>query len=644
MTSLHALFSLLYSISVLTLTDSSLSSITTEAPPAASKCTLLNSFQPGFVVQGDYVIGGIFPLHFNLKKPDLNSTYRPPPIDCNGHRLYPRAFRWAQTMRLAVEEINQNPVLLPNHTLGYTIFDSCGYPLTGQRAVLSMLNGVSEENSSMCTNASSLLAVIGASGSAQSIVLSRILQPFRIPMISYSSSCTCLSDRQKYPTFFRVIPSDDFQVKAIARMLVHFNWTWVGLLRGDNDYGRFAAKGLLKELQETKVCVAYQEMIPLPYTHQGGLRIMKVMHSSTAKVVVVFAGEGEMTTFLRDYMTQNITGIQWVGSEAFISVSAFSEREYYPYLGGTIGFGTRKGHISRLGDFLQTVNPKRYPDNVLVHELWESLYGCSPFPSSVTQMPPCSGQETLLEQHSAYMNTSSPRVTYNVYKAVYAIAHSLHNLLLCQPGRGPFQNKSCAQSNNIHPWQLQHYLQEVNFQIAGCWRGAVDPGGQDNVPVSVCSASCLPGFRKAVRRGEPICCFDCIPCDSGKISNQTTLVTPVAVANRFHSNQCEHSHRLRCGADQQRPSWFLIAGVLGVDGVQRGTEEAEKGKKRGIKEAKCRYKWCIEEHFTTNDSKNMWQGIKNITGYLAKSNSAAPGPMDISLPDTLNQFFARFDK
>ncbi|KAG7495475.1 extracellular calcium-sensing receptor-like [Solea senegalensis] len=466
MTSL-ALYSLLYSISVLTLTDSSLSSITTAAPPATSKCTLLNSFQPGFVVQGDYVIGGIFPLHFNLKMPDHNDTYRPPPINCNGHRLFPRAFRWAQTMRLAVEEINQNPVLLPNHTLGYKIFDSCRYPLTGQRAVLSMLNGVNEENSSMCTNASSLLAVIGASGSAQSIVVSKILQPFRISMISYASSCACLSDRQKYPTFFRVIPSDDYQVKAIAQLLVHFNWTWVGLLRGDNDYGRFAAKGLLRELQETKVCVAYQEIIPLLYNRQTGVRIMKVMRSSTAKVVVVFAAEGDMTPFLREYMTQNITGIQWVASEAWVTASVFSGREYYPYLGGTIGFGVRKGHISRLGDFLQTVNPMRYPGNVLVHELWESLYGCSPFPSSVTQMPPCSGQESLLEQHSAYMNTSSPRIAYNVYKSVYAIAHSLHDLLLCQPGRGPFQNNSCAQSNNIHPWQLQHYLQEVNFQIAG---------------------------------------------------------------------------------------------------------------------------------------------------------------------------------
>nr|XP_043877597.1 extracellular calcium-sensing receptor-like [Solea senegalensis] len=199
-------------------------------------------------------------------------------------------------------------------------------------------------------------------------------------------------------------------------------------------------------------------------------------------------------------------------------------------------------------------------------------------------MPPCSGQESLLEQNSAYMNTSSPRVAYNVYKAAYAIAHSLHNLLLCQPGRGPFQNNSCAQSNNIHPWQLQHYLQEVNFQIAGemvnfdakgdsapyydiiSWQrgpqgniefvnvglfdgtkavgeelliqkdGIMWAGHQSEVPVSVCSASCLPGFRKAVRRGEPICCFDCVPCDSGKINNQTNSVDCTICPEDFWSN------------------------------------------------------------------------------------------------------------
>jgi len=159
-----------------------------------------------------------------------------------GYRFDPRAFRWALTMRLAVEEINQSPELLPNYTLGYKIFDSCAYPLTGQRAALAVLNGLSEADSTVCSGASPLLAVIGESGSAQSIVVSRILRPFRIPMvivhlclcnpthinvhyvllffffsflkqISYFSSCACFTDRRKYPTFFRVIPNDDYQVR-----------------------------------------------------------------------------------------------------------------------------------------------------------------------------------------------------------------------------------------------------------------------------------------------------------------------------------------------------------------------------------------------------------------------------------------------
>lgn len=66
------------------------------------------------------------------------------------------------------------------------------------------------------------------------------------------------------------------QVKAIAQLLIHFNWTWVGLVRGDREYGRFAMDGLLRELKGSKVCVAYQEVIPLLYDHQRALEIIEV--------------------------------------------------------------------------------------------------------------------------------------------------------------------------------------------------------------------------------------------------------------------------------------------------------------------------------------------------------------------------------
>uniref|UniRef100_A0A7N6A4M4 G-protein coupled receptors family 3 profile domain-containing protein n=1 Tax=Anabas testudineus TaxID=64144 RepID=A0A7N6A4M4_ANATE len=45
--------------------------------------------------------------------------------------------------------------------------------------------------------------------------------------------------------------------------------------------------------------------------------------------------------------------------------------------------------------------------------------------------------------------------------------------------------------------------------------------GRTQVPVSVCSDSCPPGTHKVLQKGKPICCYDCIPCPEGEISNAT---------------------------------------------------------------------------------------------------------------------------
>ncbi|XP_064158606.1 extracellular calcium-sensing receptor-like [Anguilla rostrata] len=549
--------------------------------------SLLGNFEPNFQADGDFIIGGLFPMHYSVEPLGQDFTYKPAAPQCQG--FDPRSFRWAQTMRLAVEEINQSQYLLPNFTLGYKIFDSCASD--GQRAALAVLNGPGLAQSAVCSGTAPVLAVVGNSGT----LVSRTLQPFRIPMISYFSTCSCLSNRNEFPTFFRVIPNDDYQVKAIASLLLRFGWTWVGVVTEDDDYGRFALQGLLKEFKNTSVCLAYQTMIPKVYSREGILEILDVMKHSTARVVISFAAEGGLYPLFKEYMDQNITGIQWIASEAWVTASVFTGREFYPFLGGTIGFAVRQGQIPGLRDYLINVNPLKYPSNTLVHELWGALYGCSLYPSSSrtqasSQLPTCSGLEPLQEQHSAYLNTSSPRISYNVYKAMYAIAHSLHNLISCKPGKGPFHNSSCADATNIQPWHVQQYLQDVVFTISGedvdfdangdsipsydliNWqRGAagniefVNVGLYDGaknigkelfiqeeeimwtghqseashkqcIVLSVCSESCAPGSRKAVRSGEPLCCFDCVPCDDGKISEERDSIGCTSCPEDYWSN------------------------------------------------------------------------------------------------------------
>lgn len=60
--------------------------------------------------------------------------------------------------------------------------------------------------------------------------------------ISYLSSCPCLSDRHQFPNFFRTIPSDIYQARAIARLAIRFKWTWIGAVVANNDYGHMAVK------------------------------------------------------------------------------------------------------------------------------------------------------------------------------------------------------------------------------------------------------------------------------------------------------------------------------------------------------------------------------------------------------------------
>ncbi|XP_066463496.1 vomeronasal type-2 receptor 26-like [Eleutherodactylus coqui] len=43
------------------------------------------------------------------------------------------------------------------------------------------------------------------------------------------------------------------------------------------------------------------------------------------------------------------------------------------------------------------------------------------------------------------------------------------------------------------------------------------------IPRSACSESCLPGYRKVPWEGKQKCCYYCVPCAEGKISNQTDM-------------------------------------------------------------------------------------------------------------------------
>lgn len=54
---------------------------------------------------------------------------------------------------------------------------------------------------------------------------------------------------------------------------------------------------------------------------------------------------------------QNVTGLQWIASEAWTAAAVLQTPELMPYLGGTLGIAIRRGEIPGLREFLLTLRP-----------------------------------------------------------------------------------------------------------------------------------------------------------------------------------------------------------------------------------------------------------------------------------------------
>lgn len=70
----------------------------------------------------------------------------------------------------------------------------------------------------------------------------------------------------------------------------------------------------------------------------------------------------------------------------------------------------------------------------------------------------CTGKEELELEETELLDFSNLRPEYNVYKAVYALAYALDDMLRCVPGRGPFTGHSCASLQQLEPWQVSCQL------------------------------------------------------------------------------------------------------------------------------------------------------------------------------------------
>ncbi|XP_029440275.1 extracellular calcium-sensing receptor-like [Rhinatrema bivittatum] len=492
-------------------------------------------------------------------------------------------YQYVQAMVFAIEEINRNNFLLPNISLGFWIYDSCDTQFRSLEGTMWQLTGYKDPIPNYtCRGKSPMAAVIGDDKSRMSITMAQLLSVYKQAQISYASSVAALSDKNRFPSFLRTIPSDEYQSLGIAQLITYFGWTWIGILAEDNDYGQIGTQMLKQELIKNGICVAFYETIPLFYSEEKIKHIVEVVKRTTTRVIVVFSTSNNLYPVMLAIARSGVFGKVWIATEAWAMTPMLNKKEFSKTLMGTIALSVPTGNIPGFIDHLYDLYPFKSTEDIFVGQFWEEAFGCTwadlnadqdILPELSREGKLCTGTENLRTLAIRFFDMTKLAFVYNVYNAVYMVAHALHAMHSCEPGEGPFFNGSCGDIKHFEPWQLLHYIRKVRFQNTmgreiffdqrgnppasykilnwhlssdGSFSyiniGHYDSGASRNwnikintnaivwsegytqVPVSVCSRSCGPGFRKAILDGQPACCFECIPCSKEEFSNETDTI------------------------------------------------------------------------------------------------------------------------
>ncbi|XP_058488206.1 taste receptor type 1 member 3-like [Solea solea] len=494
-----------------------------------------------FSLPGDIMLGGLFSI--NDLSSNLSQRTKPNNISCE--KVNELGLGLSIVMKYAVDEINANQILLPGIKLGYETYDTCKQAAVIVRPTLSFLTAKSTKALSVECNYTNyeprISAVIGPYSSELVSVIGKVLGFFLMPQISYGATSDKFSDNLHYPSFFRTVPTDKWQVEVMALLLREFAWNWVAVVGSDEEYGQRGVEQFSKLAEAMSICVAYQALIPVYTNPEPAIRtIVRNIIATKVHVVVVFSDPPSAEIFFSEVIRRNMTAV-WIASTGWAVHYRLTTLPNIQSIGTVIGFTDRTQNLDLLPVYTHKLFAK-------ISEERQSMSGPVPTADPSNPCPQC----WYLSPANITLVTAPAvqRSAFGVYAAIYSVAEALHNLLDCNSTACKWGLKT-----KIYPWELLRVLRNTSVNVSGTHL-VFDSNGNPNigynviqwkwgasgldfmhvgtfyeslsinkslfrwhtedskVPESRCSAECDKGQIRRVK-GFHSCCYDCIDCLPG---------------------------------------------------------------------------------------------------------------------------------
>ncbi|XP_013362644.1 PREDICTED: vomeronasal type-2 receptor 116-like [Chinchilla lanigera] len=480
----------------------------------------------------------------------------------------------------AIEEINRNPHLLPNISLGYESHNFLYSHWRILESSLILLTGQYEIPNYTCRRETKSVAVLTGTSWATSPQIGPLLELYKFPQVTFGAFDPTLTDSGQYPSLYQVAPKDTYLALGMVSLMLHFLWTWVGLLITEGHKGLQFLSDVRAEMDRNRVCVAFVKMISTPlvsYTSFAQQHAILTKETPSVNVVIIFYdadGLNDVTYIIGQHLVTWqvwVTNSQW---QADMAGRNFILGSFH----GTLIFSIHHEEISGFKNFIRAANPSKYPEDTYLTMYWFQNFRCS-FSDPDCALQDCAPSASLARLPVNRFDPEMSDESYNTYSAVYAVAHALHEMLLQQDQVQVMGNRKATA---LSSWQLHPFLKNIQFNkpardqvtldavrklqaeydILNFWNlpeglrlkvkiGTFSPWaplgqqmslsedmiewatGIAETPHSVCSESCDPGFRKSPQEGKAACCFDCTPCPENEITNATVLAKTITVVLAF---------------------------------------------------------------------------------------------------------------
>ncbi|XP_070592760.1 vomeronasal type-2 receptor 26-like [Erythrolamprus reginae] len=174
-----------------------------------------------------------------------------------------KAFHHILPFLLAVHEVNQNSRLLPNITLGYNIYENFFSARMTYEAMLDVLS-TGQENvpNYRCGRQKNLLVILEQMDSELFDHIANVLTIYKIPQINYSLINQMTEKNHCFPFSHRVTPNQEPPYSAIVKLLLQFQWMWIGLLSQDNEKGEKFKRRLEALTLKNGICIVLSGTVP----------------------------------------------------------------------------------------------------------------------------------------------------------------------------------------------------------------------------------------------------------------------------------------------------------------------------------------------------------------------------------------------